>query len=49
MTCHVEKSETNEPLWIVAEKSGFRHQEYMGAVFKARTGMTPLQYRKQWR
>jgi LacI family transcriptional regulator len=29
----------------VAEKSGFRYSEYMAAVFKARLGQTPRQYR----
>ena len=27
------------------EKSGFKHPEYMAAVFKTRTGMTPRQFR----
>lgn len=42
-------SETDEPLSVIAEEAGFRHQEYMGAVFRKMTGMTPLQYRRQWR
>lgn len=32
---------TNLPIAAVAERAGFKHQEYMGAVFKARIGMTP--------
>lgn len=37
------------PLLDVAEKSGFEHQEYMGAVFKSRLGVTPAQFRKRRR
>jgi AraC-like DNA-binding protein len=37
--------EGNMPISMVAEKSGFKHQEYMGAVFKKKFGQTPLQYR----
>lgn len=32
---------TDLPLATVAERAGFRHQEYMGAVLKLRLGMTP--------
>ena len=39
-------AETDLPLIDVAERSGFKHQEYLGAVFKAKTGKTPAQYRK---
>ncbi len=39
-------AETELPLAEVAERCGFKHQEYMGALFKARTGQTPAQYRK---
>lgn len=38
-------AETQLPLARVAELSGFGHQEYLGAVFKARLGVTPRQYR----
>jgi LacI family transcriptional regulator len=31
----------------IAEATGFKHQEYLGAVFKAETNMTPAQYRKK--
>jgi transcriptional regulator GlxA family with amidase domain len=31
----------------IAEATGFKHQEYLGAVFKAETDMTPAQYRKK--
>lgn len=40
--------ETDLPLRTVAEKAGFKHQEYMGAVFKSRISMTPGQYRRQF-
>lgn len=30
----------------IAERTGFRHQEYLGAVFKARLGKTPAQFRQ---
>ncbi len=36
-------------LATVAERAGFRHQEYMGAVFKAMLGITPARYRRQSR
>ncbi len=35
------------PISEVAERAGFRHQEYLGVVFKAQVGMTPGQYRRQ--
>lgn len=41
--------ETDLPLRTIALKAGFKHQEYMGAVFKSRTGMTPGQYRRQFK
>jgi LacI family transcriptional regulator len=37
---------TTLPLAIVAERAGFKHQEYMGAVFKARLGKTPAKVRR---
>jgi LacI family transcriptional regulator len=36
---------TELPLAVIAERAGFRHQEYMGAVFRARVGRTPGQVR----
>ena len=36
---------TDLPLIQVAERAGFKHQEYMGAVFRARVGKTPAQLR----
>ena len=38
---------TDLPLATIAEKCGFRHQEYMGAVFKARLGRSPAQVRQR--
>jgi LacI family transcriptional regulator len=38
--------ETELPLSQIAEKAGFRHQEYMGAVFKVRLGITPARFRR---
>jgi LacI family transcriptional regulator len=40
---------TDLPQIDVAEKAGFKHCEYMGAVFKARVGKTPAQYRREFR
>lgn len=37
---------TDLPLVTVAERAGFKHQEYMGAVFKARLGTTPARLRR---
>jgi transcriptional regulator GlxA family with amidase domain len=39
-------AETELPLVEVAERAGFKHQEYMGAIFKARLDQTPAQYRR---
>jgi len=39
-------SETELPLATIAERLGFKHQEYMGDVFRKRLGSTPAQYRK---
>lgn len=40
-------AETDLPLAEVAERTGFKHQEYLGAVFKSRLGSTPAQFRKR--
>jgi LacI family transcriptional regulator len=40
---------TDLPLAVVAERAGFTHQEYMGAVFRARVGRTPRQVREEAR
>lgn len=44
--CHL-LAETDMSLMEIAERSGFKHQEYMGAVFKSKLGKTPGQFRKQ--
>jgi LacI family transcriptional regulator len=41
-------SGTDLPLAEIAERCGFRHQEYMGVVLRERTGQTPAQYRKSY-
>lgn len=42
-------AQTDLPLAEIAQRCGFRHQEYMGAMLRARLGTTPLKYRKQHR
>jgi LacI family transcriptional regulator len=37
---------TTLPIAAVAEKAGFRHQEYLGVVFRRAFGTTPAQYRR---
>lgn len=44
--CHL-LAETDLSLMEIAERSGFKHQEYMGAVFKSKLKKTPGQFRKQ--
>lgn len=41
-------AETSLPLAEIAEQTGFRHQEYLGAVFKARFHQTPARFRRQY-
>jgi LacI family transcriptional regulator len=38
---------TDLPLAIVADRAGFKHQEYMGAVFRSRLGKTPGELRRE--
>jgi LacI family transcriptional regulator len=40
-------AQTDMPIRAIAEKTGFHHQEYLGVVFKARTGKTPAGFRRQ--
>jgi LacI family transcriptional regulator len=40
-------TDTDWPLYQVAEKAGFRHAEYLNVAFKRQTGMTPRTYRLQ--
>jgi LacI family transcriptional regulator len=42
-------AETDLPIAVVADKAGFRHQEYLGAVFRQRVGTTPAQFRQTHR
>ena len=42
-------SNTGLPMLEIAERCGFKHQEYMGAVFRERCGKTPSQFRVQHR
>lgn len=42
-------AETDLALEDIAERTGFKHQEYLGAVFKARLKKTPAQYRREAR
>ena len=42
-------TKTNLPLAAVAERAGFKHQEYLGAVLKERVGKTPAQVRAESR
>jgi LacI family transcriptional regulator len=39
--------QTDLSLAVVAERAGFKHQEYMGAVFRARVDKTPAQVREE--
>jgi len=38
--------DTGLTLKSVADRAGFKHQEYMGAVLKARLGTTPARLRR---
>lgn len=40
-------TETNLPLAEIAEQSGFKHQEYLGAVLRRELGKTPAQLRRE--
>lgn len=40
-------TETELPLIDIAEQAGFKHQEYLGAVFRAHFGKTPAQFRRE--
>jgi LacI family transcriptional regulator len=40
---------TELSLAAVAERAGFKHQEYLGAVFRSRVGKTPAQVREEAR
>jgi len=38
-------TETDLPLYLIAERTGFEHVEYLSVVFKRETGSTPSAYR----
>lgn len=40
-------AETNIPIATIAERAGFKHQEYLGVVFKAHVGRTPADFRRR--
>lgn len=40
-------TDTDWPLYRVAEKAGFTHAEYLNVAFKRHTGLTPRRYRLQ--
>ena len=42
-------AETDLPIAAIARRCGFRHQEYLGYVFRTRGGQTPAAYRRQSR
>jgi LacI family transcriptional regulator len=42
-------SETELTIAAIARRCGFRHQEYMGYVFRTRLSQTPAEYRRQAR
>lgn len=39
---------TSDTLCEIAERCGFCNQQYMATVFKAKTGQTPAQYRREY-
>jgi LacI family transcriptional regulator len=40
-------AQTDMSIRTVALRAGFRHQEYMGVVFRQKVGRTPGQFRKE--
>ena len=40
---------TKDPITLIAEKCGFTSYNYMSRIFQADTGMTPSDYRAQFR
>jgi LacI family transcriptional regulator len=41
--------ETDLPLYLIAERTGFEHVEYLSVVFKRETGATPSAFRAEAR
>ena len=44
---HSQLAETDLPLVEVAERCGFKHREYLSAIFKAHLGKSPAEYRRE--
>jgi LacI family transcriptional regulator len=42
-------ADTDQPIALIAQRTGFKHQEYMGTVFRQKLNVTPAKYRKQFR
>jgi LacI family transcriptional regulator len=42
-------TETDQPLHVIAERTGFEHVEYLSVVFKREMKMRPTQYRRKTR
>jgi LacI family transcriptional regulator len=40
-------SDTDFPLWLIAEKIGLEYAEYFSVIFKKKTGVTPGDYRSK--
>jgi LacI family transcriptional regulator len=40
-------AETDLPLYLIAERTGFEHVEYLSVVFKRELGKTPRQFRTE--
>lgn len=40
-------NETELPLYVIAEQTGFEHIEYLSVAFKRETGISPSEYRAQ--
>lgn len=40
-------TDSDLPIGVIAEKAGFKHQEYMGAVFRAKLKRTPASIRNE--
>jgi LacI family transcriptional regulator len=38
-------NETELPLYLIAERTGFEHIEYLSVAFKRETGMSPSEFR----
>lgn len=41
--------ETDLPVALIAERTGFEHTEYLSVAFRRETGLTPSEYRKRHR